>query len=270
MTNIMDFVDIKLEISTRAKSSDIEIISVQNPFIPSCPPHYLLIETKTTESKTTGAKHQIHDSKITVRATYISGDGALTPGTLVCEMGGDMYGTKVKLTNGWVIVDASLRGMHIGTYIFYKIVHWAKQFDPEHKVAQILLIPDARSKSNNEIRRNTLYENFGIRFDWYDQNKSSGISYPWLTAKDLIPYRNWPNITTHQNLTILDDIFQELALLKQNNRQLKASKRYYRLEYKTIRSRLLTIAKLINLPLMTLAIGAGLIIGKLLGWYQGF
>ncbi|WP_104655709.1 hypothetical protein [Ralstonia insidiosa] len=117
----------------------------------------------------------------------------------------------MKLTNGEVMVKvASLRGLHIGTYAFCRIVTWAKKLDHDILVQPIRLsVVDAHDSANKE-RRNSMYENFGLRFRYREANgiaNAEGLSLSTLTVGDLTVYEHWPNIHAAHWL----DGFKELA-----------------------------------------------------------
>jgi hypothetical protein len=206
--------------------------------------------------------------KIKVRATYLYGsEGPQKAGSLISEMGGECSGQRVRLTNGSVMVDGSMQGLHVGTYLFHKIVSWAKKFDLSYKIVPISVISGDGHKKNKE-RRNKLYGNSGIRFIWDDPELRQGRSDPELTVSDLIAYANWPNIKKDYGLLSLDKTWRETSKLKEKVRDLRSSNRYYRREYKTLQSRMKAIAGFLNIPVCIGCLFLGLAIGKILGWYQ--
>lgn len=260
-------VDVNIIISTEDKTCQIEIIEVrdENKTYPAT--HYLLIETEVRSTTWSVRNMPMTSSDIKVRATYLYGSsGIFKAGHLISETGGKMQGSQgtVRLTNGSVLVDDSMRGLHLGTYLFHKIVSWAKQFEPTYTIVPISVIAGDAGKENKD-RRNKLYINSGIRFQWNDEKDMGGRSDPTLCVADLIAYANWPNIDRHHGMRALDKIWQELSNLKTAARDLRASNRYYRKKYKTIYSRLRGIADFINPLICLFCIAAGFMIGKAMG-----
>ncbi|WP_086793300.1 hypothetical protein [Pseudomonas sp. SCPG-7] len=265
-------VKLNVNITSEETNNDIEIIEVKHKTSYSEDIHYLLIETKIKSSTWSLQGTPTSSSRIKVRATYLYGSrGGVRSGQFISEMGGELNDSRrsVKLTNGSVMIDSSMRGLHVGTYLFHKIVSWAKQFDPSYTVVPISVIAGDAEKENKD-RRNKLYTNSGIRFNWNGAEGMGGQSDPTLRISELVPYANWPNITRNYDMSALDKTWRELSTLKEKARNLRASKRFYRREYETIRARLRAIAGFLNLPGYIFCILLGLAIGKALGWYQGF
>lgn len=263
---------VQLSITSEDKQSEVEIIEVRDEHRWGVRTHYLLVEILTRSVRVVGCELEHCDASITARATYLGGsEGSAMAGTLICDMGGKMssYQRAVKLTNGGVMVASSMRGLHIGTYLFHRIISWAKQFDATYKIVQFPLIA-GDADSENKDRRNKLYLNSGIRFIWSGEPGVAGTTDPDLMVGDLIPYAHFPNIQKDHRFSALDRTWRELATLRERVRGLRASKRYYRREYETIRSRLRAIAGFVNYPAYILCLILGLIIGRALGWYQGF
>ncbi|VVQ23877.1 hypothetical protein [Pseudomonas fluorescens] len=264
-------VEVNVNFTSEDINNNIEIIEVKYQTTYSEDTHYLLIETKLKSSNWSLQGIPNSSSRITVRATYLYGSrGGVRSGQFISEMGGELnYSQKsVKLTNGSVMIDGSMRGLHVGTYLFHKIVSWAKQFDPAFTVVPISVISGDADRENKD-RRNKLYTNSGIRFIWDGAEGMGGQSDPTLKISELIPYANWPNITRNHGLSALDNIWRDFSTLKEKSRGLRASKRYYRREYETIRARLRAIAGFLNFPGYIFCILLGLAIGRALGWYQG-
>ncbi|RVD75435.1 hypothetical protein [Pseudomonas koreensis] len=265
-------VKLNVNLTTEDITKNLEIIEVCHRNTHVQDSHYILIETQLKSTTWSLQGTPTASSKITVRATYLYGSqGLFKAGQLISEMGGELNDSRkmVKLTNGSVMVDGCMQGLHIGTYIFHKIVSWAKQFAPSYTVAPITVISGDAGKGNKE-RRNKLYMNSGIRFIWEGEEGREGRSDPALTISELTPYANWPNINKDYGMKALDKTWRELSILKERVRGLKKSQRYYRKEYETIRSRLRAIASFLNMPMYAICILLGLGIGKAFGWYQGF
>ena len=259
--------EINIRVSTDDTTSTFEIIRVQDDNKSYPRTHYLLIETELKSHSWSSETASTSTSKIKVRATYLYGsEGISKAGYLITEMGGEMqsYRQSVRLTNGAVLVDDSMQGLHVGTYLFHKIVSWAKQFDPSYSIVPISIIAgDAYPK--NKDRRNKLYTNSGIKFLWDGPEGMQGTSDPTLTVSELIAYANWPNIQKDYGMRSFDKMWQELATLKEKARGLRASKRYYRLEYNTITKRLKAIAGFLSILICIGCVALGFAIGKAMG-----
>ncbi|WCB48104.1 GNAT family N-acetyltransferase (plasmid) [Nitratidesulfovibrio vulgaris] len=92
--------------------------------------------------------------------------------------------------SGGVFIDPEyLRGHRLGTYLLNEIVLWARQW-PEAQVAQIELCHLQGLDEDNRKRRNRLYEQFGITFDYTDEHCCRGVSHPML-ASQLVPVSRW-------------------------------------------------------------------------------
>ncbi|NUT88895.1 hypothetical protein HNO91_20910 [Pseudomonas corrugata] len=259
--------EINVRISTNDTNGTFEIIKVEdeNKYYPRT--HYLLIETQLKSHSWSSENASTSTSKIKIRATYLYGsEGIYKSGSLISEMGGEMesYRQTVRLTNGAVLVNDSMQGLHVGTYIFHKIVAWAKQFDPSYKIVPISVIAGDAYKENKD-RRNKLYTNSGIRFIWDGPIGMQGTSDPTLMVSDLIAYANWPNIHKDYGMRSLDIMWQETATLKEKARAYKTAKRYYRLAYNTITKRLKVIAGLLSIPLCIGCLLLGFALGKVVG-----
>lgn len=132
---------INLRIARDEQHGHIETIEVHDPdrgYGKST--HHLLIETRTTRHDDSIRDARFTDATIEVRATYLFGDSyILRPGSHIATMGGKLngYAHTVRLTNGSVMVGPALRGLHVGTYLFHKIVSWAKQFDASINIADL-------------------------------------------------------------------------------------------------------------------------------------
>lgn len=165
-------------------------------------PHYLSL---TTTCKSTDFFHddgRLHWSSATIEldAVYFAGPASSVLGQRVCVMGGStQHVDKVKLTNGGVVINVeSLKGLHIGSLMFGRIVDWAKQFPGHWCIVPIgLSVIDARTPDAKQ-RRNRFYENFGIRFQYArcdGIDDAVGSSDPALTVAELVPRVSWTNIT---------------------------------------------------------------------------
>ncbi|CAN7383296.1 hypothetical protein [Variovorax sp. LjRoot178] len=101
-----------------------------------------------------------------------------------------------------------LDGQRIATYMLNEIITWAKQW-PEAEVKTITLNASDASP-NNKLRRNRLYEQFNIAFD-YDQGSdgASGRSRAML-ADELKTVDTWAlNIVERQMLDYVAELVQD-------------------------------------------------------------
>lgn len=265
-------VTVHVNLTSEETNNNFEIIEVKSQKRKHQVTYYLLVETKLKSRTWSFQGTSTTSASIKVKATYLYGShGGFQPGQFISEMGGELNDSNrsVRLTNGSVMVDNGMRGLHVGTYLFHKIVFWAKQFDPSYRVVPIS-VTSSDAEGENKDRRNKLYTNSGIRFIWSGPVGMGGQSDPTLTISDLSPYANWPNITRNHDMSALDKTWQEVSTLKVKERELRVAKRYHRRKYDTIKARLHTIAGCLNLLGYLLFLGLGLIIGKVMGWYQGF
>lgn len=130
---------------------------------------------------------------------------------------------------GAVYVELSgLKGHRIGTYFFNAIVEWAKQW-PEASVNKIELIED-HGHGDNKIRRNRLYEQFGIMFDYADTDCRTGHSLP-MKAENLTTTDAWQeNIDERQQLELLSETLcknEELSKKLEDEQRSKNEQRDY-------------------------------------------
>lgn len=95
-----------------------------------------------------------------------------------------------------------LRGHRVGTYFMNEIVRWARQW-PDATVRPVeLLASDAGA--DNKARRNRFYEQFGLNFDYHDDENRAGLSRP-MAARNLTPVTEWETPTkVWKNLRVRD------------------------------------------------------------------
>lgn len=113
--------------------------------------------------------------------------------------------SSIAWSDGAVFLDLpGLEGQRIGTYLMNEIVQWVQQW-PDAAVASIKL--DAgQAQPDNKERRNWFYEQFGIVFDYDDEQHRSGKSRPML-ASELKAVETWKkNILEHNMLDYLGSI----------------------------------------------------------------
>ncbi len=99
-------------------------------------------------------------------------------------------------TGGYVVIENSyLKGHRIGTYLMNEIVKWVQQW-PEATVNTVTLL-SSQSDSVNKARRNRIYEQFGLLFDYDDPEQTKGSSREML-VKQLNAVDTWKkNISVH-------------------------------------------------------------------------
>ncbi|ENY6785113.1 hypothetical protein ACF1CY_002577 [Providencia rettgeri] len=129
---------------------------------------WLLIESFTEENKYKGL--------LLFRLSYIylSRDKQSNAGDFQAYYNKDS--NEVSLTNRDVFLKAE-RGIRIGSLLMSCVIEWARQW-PNAAVIPIGLsdIDATNNMSENKNRRNRFYEQFGIKFEYKDANKTSGRS----------------------------------------------------------------------------------------------
>ena len=123
------------------------------------------------------------------------------------ERGSDGSADRISLTSGTVFLDPpNLCGQHVGTYLMNQIVLWAKRW-PTAIVAPIKLL-SGQADPENKARRNRFYEQFGLVFDYTDQDEKEGQSRP-MPAGMLTQVETWSaNIREHNVADYLDKAIQ--------------------------------------------------------------
>jgi hypothetical protein len=82
----------------------------------------------------------------------------------------------VSITGGSVLLDLpGLHGNHIATYLMHEILTWAKQW-PGATVLPVYLSPVDARDDDNKKRRNRLYEQLGLKFNYVDTENREGTS----------------------------------------------------------------------------------------------
>lgn len=130
------------------------------------------------------------------------------------------YRNGVSVTGGAVMLNiAHLRGNRIGTYLFSKIIAWAKQW-PDADVDKIKIV-EGDAQGDNGIRRNGMYEKAGIVFQYYDEAHSAGSSLP-MKSFSLVEARSWK-----KNIIEIDMesyIIKQLGELESKEREISGLK----------------------------------------------
>lgn len=105
--------------------------------------------------------------------------------------------TSSSTSKGAVFLDLpGLEGHRIGTYLMNEVVAWVKQW-PEATVRSVELV-SGQAHDENKERRNRFYEQFGLVFDYSDNERREGRSRP-MPARDLAQVETWKaNIREHR------------------------------------------------------------------------
>jgi len=113
--------------------------------------------------------------------------------------------TSPTMGRGFVTLDLPrLNGQYIGTYLMNEVVAWVKQW-PDATVNSVELLENQGNGENKE-RRNRLYEQFGLVFDYADQEKRAGLSRE-MPAADLRAVETWKdNIKEHWVVDYLSEV----------------------------------------------------------------
>lgn len=208
---------IKMTYENKTDDSQFELIKVKDKKKNKI--HYLLIKygSKFTELKSDGASQYL-DCSLSITVYYAFGDNEKWIGHRVTNMGASIKGfhQTCKLTNGGVMVNVEeLRGLHIGSYVFNKIVHWAKTHASGMRVEPITLSRIDASE-DNKLRRNSFYEHFGLKFNYRSEDgieNAAGRSFDTITTDDLKtidrfdgiisenPYHAFQSLAHHQHDT---------------------------------------------------------------------
>ncbi|MDF9778786.1 hypothetical protein [Pseudomonas baetica] len=190
--------------------------------------HTILI---TTAIRTASFELQDKDQQVVtlnLLATYI--DGPIPPGKFdvgfISRMGShvDTHNKTVKLTNSAVDVVPCMQGLGVGTFLFNKVVCWAKKHDAELEVIPIR-VAATDAKEGNQTRRNKFYANFGILFSDNPTNEGvvEGHSIP-MRISDLTPHISQTKKMQEQSIeTSLQQMVEQQRQLEDQNRELTVS-----------------------------------------------
>ncbi|MBK0099247.1 hypothetical protein IBT49_24915 [Erwinia sp. S63] len=123
---------------------------------------------------------------------------------------------KISLTNGHVFIPhQDCRGYKIGTWVMNEIVTWASQW-PNADIEKIVLgYGDATIE--NKVRRNKFYEGFGIKFNYFENDKLSGYSLP-MKSSDLTNNKSWDK-NFSGNIKVIDVI----DFIKETTKELRSA-----------------------------------------------
>lgn len=158
----------------------------------------LLIEPQ--ETRKIGEKGEVEEAQLRIRYRII---GAALPGARKqtyefpacydrkCGESGRICLTGSNPFEGAVFLDPEgLRGNRVGSFIMNKIVEWATSW-PDAEINQIKLFSH-QGRGENKVRRNRLYEQFGIKFDYTDHSHAEGLAHP-MQARSLTPWTQLPD-----------------------------------------------------------------------------
>lgn len=167
-----------------------------------------LLVSRSEEVRKRTPDGRVRESEITLRYRRLGHD--VNPGVSqsgwfgggFCESGDQAVvslTSRSTQTSGGVFLDLhGLESQRIGTYLMNQIVLWAKQW-PGAQVSTITLQESDGRREDNRMRRNRLYEQFNIKFDYgRDTALRAGQSLP-MAAEDLRPVTSWEqNIVVRQ------------------------------------------------------------------------
>lgn len=245
--------------------TELEVIEVKDKYGKS---HFIEFETVTSVSQITDESGLIYESgSISCRAHYLFGPLRGTIGRLVSDMGGTIYGNSgsVRITNGQVMIQVvEMRGLKIGTFQLNKIVTWVKQFNPKYKV-QVVKLAAVDAHDDNRDRRNTFYENFGLRFHYKEDNgvqKSSGGSFSHLSVADLVAYQHLPGFVSKNRYVVLNELWSHVERLRSSNAKALTAVRNLRKESRKKESFRQKVASVINPPIYLVILVFGFLLGS--------
>jgi len=133
---------------------------------------------------------------------------------------------------GGVFLDPEdLRGQRIGTYLMSEVVQWVQRW-PDAEVNSVELVPWQANEQMNKVRRNQMYEQIGLRFDYIDgDERNRGYSRPMRTG-DLTVVNTWKkNIRELNILEHLCDTQRRLEFVSNELRIQKMAARRFSQDY---------------------------------------
>ena len=180
----------------------IQVIEIRDRLAPKAPPIAWLFFEREERYE------QDQDGKVRFASIRLHFKRVLPQHSIIAGGGGDFCGSysrsanKVSLTSptlssGGVFMDLEgLKGQRITTFFMNEIVEWVKQW-ADATVASITVLEDHGRDPENRARRNRLYEQFGLEFDYEDKLCQGGKSRPML-ACGLTPTSAWT-----ENISVL-------------------------------------------------------------------
>lgn len=252
-----------IDIRTSDQQCNFEILVITDSGVRAR--HLVMIEVTTRTHTTSQGASTFDRASIEVKATYLSG-GAMSAGAHISTMGGNMssHSQSVRLTNGSVLIDPAVRGLGLGSYMFRKIVDWARGFDQAFKIVPIS-VTEADATSDNKARRNKFYGNFGITFIWSQGLiDERGRSDPNLTVAQLQAHGTWPHITANNGFEVLQDCWQDLEKERATVGRLQTRVRWESIRGARLRGRLKMMVRMANIPMFIALFAIGLMSGVVL------
>ncbi|MFT8642841.1 hypothetical protein [Gluconacetobacter sp.] len=130
-------------------------------------------------------------------------------------------------TGGAILLDLEgLEGNRIGSFLMNLVVAWARQW-PDAEVNPIILLAH-QAHGDNTIRRNRLYEQFGIVFAYTDDTKAAGTARE-MRAAQLQPWAHLPeNLSVLPLKSAFDEQHRELDALRQSQQTMQLRDRALR------------------------------------------
>lgn len=129
--------------------------------------------------------------------------------------------TSPSISRGGLFLDLpGLEGQRIGTYLMNQVVGWVRQW-PGAQVHRVELLA-GQATEDNKARRNWFYEQFGLEFDYADDEHKEGVSRPML-ASELCEVPKWQeNIT---EIRVMDYLAGVVGAAERAQSELAASER---------------------------------------------
>lgn len=122
------------------------------------------------------------------KLTQVNGSGSFV-GSVNRVMGIASISASEAHNRGFIeVTPAALQGRKVGTYLMSRVVQFLHRF-PDAIVNPILL-SEHQASGENHPRRNRLYQQIGLEFDYYDSNQQSGRSRP-IAACNLRIVTSW-------------------------------------------------------------------------------
>jgi GNAT superfamily N-acetyltransferase len=124
------------------------------------------------------------------------------------------------LRPGGVYVPEPLQGLRLGTYLMNEIVTWAQQWPSA--IVEPIELSAGDGYIENKGRRNRLYEQFGIQFDYTDPDQKAGWSRS-APVHELRPVDTWKNnITEH---SVIESLRRQMVQEKMLSSALEATQK---------------------------------------------
>lgn len=175
----------------------LEMLRVEDPKF-SGQPHFLLVHTRVNGSRYEDEERTWWQGKFALRVEYFFGPLQEEIGKLVASMGGETHwNDTVRLSNGEVMIRIeALRSLGLGSFLFNRVVRWAKHLNPHSTVIPLFLSEVDGTNPTNRARRNRLYRRFGLRLNFKEEDEIHGHSASDMKVSELVelPQTNWPHV----------------------------------------------------------------------------